>query len=62
MVQVHLDAPHHARLWDLGIFSLGHKGDAMTKILALILAGALASLTLASCTGKAEDSGESAAE
>ena len=34
----------------------------MTKILALILAGALASLTLASCTGKAEDSGESAAE
>ena len=34
----------------------------MTKILALVLAGALASLTLTGCTGKAEDSGETAAE
>ena len=34
----------------------------MIKILAIVLAGALASVTLTGCTGKAEDSAETAAE
>lgn len=38
------------------------KGDVMVKLIAVVLAGALATLSLSGCTGKGEDSAAESGE